>query len=102
MTRHGIEVSREKLAEFCRRHHIGELSLFGSFLRDDFSPASDIDVLVQFEAGHVPGFALIRIEDELSALLGGRRVDLVIKDALNRRIRRRVLAEAEIQYVTQG
>ena len=99
MTRHGIEVSQEKLAEFCRRHHITELSLFGSFLRDDFGPQSDIDVLVQFEPGHVPGLALIRIEDELSGLLGGRKVDLVIKDALNRRIRKYVLDEAEPQYV---
>jgi len=99
MTRHGIEISQEKLAEFCRRHHIRELSLFGSFVRDDFTPDSDIDVLVQFEPGHVPGLALIRIEDELSQLLGGRKVDLVIKDALNKRIRKYVLDEAELQYV---
>jgi len=99
MTRHGIEISQEKLAEFCRRHHIRELSLFGSFVRDDFTPESDIDVLVQFEPGHVPGLALIRIEDELSRLLGGHKVDLVIKDALNKRIRKYVLEEAQLQYV---
>ena len=67
-------------------------------LREDFSPDSDIDVLVEFEPGHVPGLALIRMQDELSALLGGREVDLVTPKFLHPRIRDRVLAEMEVQY----
>ena len=93
-----IAVDREKIADFCRRNHIRRLALFGSVLRDDFGPDSDIDVLVEFEAGHVPGLAFIRLEQELSRLLGGRRVDLVSPKFLNERIRERVLRDAEVQY----
>jgi predicted nucleotidyltransferase len=91
-------VPKGQLAEFCRRNHIRRLSLFGSILRDDFGPGSDIDVLVEFEPGHVPGFRLIRLQDELSGLFGGRRVDLVTPKFLNRRIRDEVLRSAEVQY----
>jgi len=94
-----IEIPRQKIAEFCRRNHIRKLSLFGSVLRGDFGPDSDIDVLVEFVPGHTPGLALVTMEDELSALLGGLRVDLVMTKYLNRRIRERVLAESEVQYV---
>jgi uncharacterized protein len=96
-TRARIAVDREEIAEFCRRHHIRRLALFGSVLRDDFRPDSDVDVLVEFEPGHVPGFGFIRIQDELSEMLG-RKVDLVTPKFLNHRIRERVLAEAELQY----
>lgn len=74
------------------------MALFGSVLREDFNPDNDIDVLVEFEPGHVPGLALIRMQDELSALLGGRQVDLVTPKFLHPRIRDQVLAEMEIQY----
>ena len=95
-----ISTDREQIAGFCRRHHIGKLAFFGSVLRDDFAPDSDVDVLVEFEPGHVPGFIrLFHIEQELSKLLGGRQVDLVTEKFLNRRIRSRVLADAEVQYV---
>ena len=93
-----IPIDREKIADFCRRNHIRRLALFGSVLREDFRPDSDIDVLVEFEAGHVPGLAFIRLEQELSRLLGGRRVDLVTPKFLNERIRDRVLGDAEVQY----
>jgi len=94
-----IPVDRERVADFCRRHHIKKLSLFGSVLRDDFTPESDVDVLVEFEPGHVPGFLRLgRMQDELSALLGGREVDLLTPKFINRRVRARVLAEAEVQY----
>jgi len=93
-----VEVPRERLAEFCQRHHIRKLALFGSVLRDEFDSKSDVDVLVEFEPGHTPGLALIRLEDELAAIFGGRKVDLVTPKFLNRRIRDRVLAEAEVQY----
>jgi len=92
-----IPVDRQQIAEFCRRHHIRKLSLFGSVLRADFQPGSDVDVLVTFEPGHVIGLRIVDIEDELSQLVG-RRVDLVNEKYLNRRIRDRVLAAAEVQY----
>jgi predicted nucleotidyltransferase len=93
-----IPIDREEIADFCRRNHIRRLALFGSVLRDDFGPDSDVDILVEFEAGHVPGLAFIRLEQELSRLLGGRRVDLVTPKFLNERIRDRVLGDAEVHY----
>jgi len=91
-------VPKTRLADFCQRNHIQRLSLFGSVLRDDFGPESDIDVLVEFEPGHVPGFRFIRMQEELSDLFGGRRVDLVTPKFLNRRIRDEVLRSAKVQY----
>ena len=93
-----IAVDKAKLAEFCRRHHIRKLSLFGSVLRDDFGAHSDVDVLVEFAPGRTPGLAIVDVEEELSSLLGGRRVDVVNPKYLNRRLKSRVLAEAEVQY----
>ncbi len=98
MTTSAIQLEPRSLAEFCRRRHIRKLSLFGSVLRGDFGPDSDVDVLVEFEPDHVPGFALIRMEDELSELLGGRKVDLVTPRFLNHRIRDQILSEAQVQY----
>ena len=92
-----VTVNRQRIAEFCRRHHIRRLSLFGSVLRDDFRPDSDIDVLVTFEPGQVVGLRIVDIEDELAQLLG-RRVDLVSEKYLNHRIRDIVLSAAEVQY----
>src|ERR1700709_130026 len=91
-------VPKTQLAEFCRRNHIRRLALFGSVLRDDFGPHSDIDVLVEFEPGHVPGLRFIRLQDELSGLFNGRRVALSPPKILNRRIRDEVLRSAEVQY----
>lgn len=94
-----IPIDREQIADFCRKHHIVKLSVFGSVVREDFRPDSDVDVLVEFEPGHVPGFIrLYFIEEELSVLLGGRKVDLVTLKCLNPRIRPHVLAAAEVQY----
>ena len=93
-----IPIPREKIAEFCRRHHIHKLALFGSVLRDDFGPNSDVDVLVQFETGHVPGLAFFDIEAELSQILG-RKVDLSTPRFLSRYFRDEVLNEAEELYV---
>ena len=83
------------LAEFCRRRHIARLALFGSVLRADFRPDSDVDVLVEFEPGKTPGLAFFDIEAELSHLIG-RRVDLNTPQFLSPRIRARVQAEAEV------
>ena len=95
-----ISVPSKKLAELCRRYHIRKLAFFGSVLRDDFSPTSDVDVLVEFEEGHTPGFGFIDIQDDLSKLLGGREVDLVTPKFLNHRIKDRVLNEARVAYGT--
>lgn len=99
MDRPHLGVSAETIANLCRRHHIRKLSFFGSVLREDFGPESDVDVLVEFEPEHIPGFLrLYGIEQELSTLLGGRSVDLVTEKFLNRRIRDGVLATAEVCY----
>ena len=92
-----IPILREPIAAFCRRHHIRKLALFGSVLRDDFRPDSDVDVLVEFEPGHVPGFAFFGMQEELSQLLG-RRVDLNTPKFLSRYFRDRVLRQAVVQY----
>ncbi len=99
MNQDRLRVPNDKLADFCRRNHIRWLAFFGSVLRDDFGPTSDVDVLVEFEPGHVPGLALIRIQDELSELLGGRKVDLVTLKFLHPRIRKQALSQMEVQYV---
>ena len=93
-----IAFDRERLAAFCRRHHIRKLAFFGSVQRDDFRPDSDVDVLIDFQPGHAVGFGIVDLEEELGQLLGGRRVDLVSEKYLNPRLRQRVLADAEVQY----
>ena len=98
MTPMNINVSSELLAEFCRRHHIRKLSLYGSVLRDDFRPDSDVDVLVEFEPGHVVGYAIIDMEEELTRMFGGHRADIVSPKYLNKRLRSRILQSAEVQY----
>ena len=93
-----IDIPRDLIADFCRRNHVWKLSLFGSVLSDSFGPESDIDVLVEFEPGHVPGLAIIRLQDELSEIFGGKKVDLVTLKFLNRRIQKSIQAEAMVQY----
>jgi predicted nucleotidyltransferase len=88
---------KERIAEFCRRHHIKKLAIFGSVLRPDFRTDSDIDVLVEFETDHVPGLAFFAMEDELSGILG-RKVDLNTPECLSRYFRDKVLQEALVQY----
>jgi uncharacterized protein len=94
-----IQLPPAQVAEFCRRQHIRKLAVFGSALHGDARPDSDLDVLVEFEPGHVPGlFRLAGMELELSALLGGRKVDLNTPLCLSRHFRDEVLAEAEPVY----
>lgn len=94
-----ITLDREKIAAFCRQHHVQRLALFGSALREDFGPESDIDVLVEFEPGHTPGLlGITRLERELLATLGGRKVDLRTPEDLSRYFREDVLKEAQVQY----
>ncbi len=96
----GIRVGTDKarIAEFCRRNHIRRLALFGSALRDDFGPDSDVDVLVEFEPGHTPGLEFFSMQDELSGILG-RPVDLNTPGFLSPYFRDKVVQEAEALYV---
>jgi predicted nucleotidyltransferase len=94
-----ISIPKERIASFCRERHIRRLAIFGSALRPDFQPDSDVDVLVEFDPDHIPGLLEIaRMERELSALFGGRKVDLRTPEDLSRYFRQRVLAEAEVHY----
>jgi predicted nucleotidyltransferase len=95
-----IEVSMDKISAICKQWHISQLSLFGSVLRDDFAPDSDIDILVEFEPGFTPGFfKLHQIQEELSSIFNNRSIDLVTPNFVNHRIRNHVLANAEVCYV---
>lgn len=94
-----ITVSQEKIEAFCLRHHIRKLAFFGSVLRDDFRPDSDIDVLVEFEPNAGIGFfELYDLEQELSSLFGGRKVDLCTPKCLSKYFRDKVISEAEVHY----
>lgn len=96
-----IDIPDKKIAELCRRHHIRRLALFGSVLRDDFTPDSDVDILVEFEPGRTPGLEFFTIQDELSDVLG-RRVDLYtfigVENSRNWILREEILNTAEVQY----
>ncbi|MBZ0252037.1 MAG: nucleotidyltransferase domain-containing protein [Candidatus Methylomirabilis sp.] len=93
-----MPIDREKIAAFCRKHGIRKLSLFGSVLRDDFRPDSDVDVLVVWEPDARVGLKIFDIERELSAILGGRKVDLINEKYLDRYIRDEVMASLEVAY----
>jgi len=96
--RTNINIPSEKIAEFCKRHHIRKLSLFGSALRDDFSPESDLDILVEFDPAHIPGFIrLACMEIELTEILG-RKVDMRTAQDLSRYFRDEVLNSSKVQY----
>ena len=98
MVRPHIEVPRERLAELCRHRRIRRLALFDSVLRDDFGPASDIDVLVEFDRRQPVGFRIFRVEEELSRLFGGHKVDIVNPRYLNHRLKDQILNSAQVQY----
>jgi len=94
-----IEFPKNEIAQFCKKHHIRKLALFGSVLRADFGPNSDIDVLAEFEPGHTPSyFRLFDMERELSRMIDDRKVDLRTPKDLSRHFRDRVLATAVVQY----
>ncbi len=94
-----LDVPCEYIAEFCRKHGIRRLAVFGSALRDDFGPDSDIDLLVEFKPDRIPTlFDIAGMEQELAALFGGRKVDLRTPEDLSRYFRQQVLAEAKVQY----
>jgi uncharacterized protein len=93
-----LQVPKESLATFCRQNHIRRLSFYESVLRDDFRPESDIDVLVLFEPGYVVGLRIIEMEQQLTAMFGGRKADIVNEKYLNPRLRNHIIANAEVQY----
>lgn len=94
-----VPIDRARIGEFCKQHRIRKLSLFGSVLRDDFRPDSDVDILVEFQPGQVVDFIhFYEVERELSELFGGRKLDLVTPKFLSHRIKDHILAEAEVQY----
>ena len=94
-----LSASREALAAFCREHGIKRLAVFGSALRDDFGPESDVDVLVEFEPDQTPGLlGIAGLESELSGFFSGRKVDLRTPEDLSSYFRQDVLATAEVQF----
>ena len=93
-----IKIPHDKVVDFCERHHIRKLALFGSVLRDDFGPESDVDVLVEFEEEHVPGLIrLAGMEIELGEIIG-RKADLRTAGDLSVYFRKEVVESAEVQY----
>lgn len=95
-----VSFDADQLRAFCRRNHVRRLALFGSVLRSDFGPQSDVDVLVEFHCDGVPGlFGIARMERELAEVFGGRRVDLRTPEDLSRYFRQSVVDAAEVQYV---
>ena len=93
-----IQIDRQRITQFCRAHHIQKLAFFGSVLRNDFRPDSDVDVLVWYEPGQAPGMMhLVAQEIELTEIIG-RTVDLRTPEDLSRCFRDAVITEAEVQY----
>jgi uncharacterized protein len=92
-----MNIPRQIISEFCSRNHIRKLTLFGSVLREDFGPNSDVDVLVEFEPEHIPGLRFFALEQELSAILG-RKVDLHTPKSLSPSLLESVLKEARVEY----
>jgi uncharacterized protein len=103
MRPHELELPQASLKDFCQRYHVRRLSLFGSVLREEFRADSDVDVLVEFEPGHkVDFFDIFDMEEELSNMLGGRRVEINTPNSLSRYFRDEVAAEAEVQYAGES
>jgi len=97
----GLNIPRGKVSSFCRKHHIRKMSVFGSALREDFGPDSDVDLLVEFEEGHTPSFfRLFDMEEELRGILGGRKADIRTKEDLSKHFREDVEKNSVVQYVS--
>ena len=99
MANPSLGIDRATIAAFCLKHHIMRLSLFGSRLAGRARPESDVDLLVEFEQGSSPGLmGLAQMEQELSALLGGLKVDLRTPQDLSRHFRDKVVRASQVQY----
>jgi predicted nucleotidyltransferase len=92
-----ITIPYNEISAFCQRHHIRKLALFGSVLQPDFSADSDIDVLVEFDPEHVPGWEFVGLQEELTQMLG-REVDLNTYGSLSRHFRDKVVENAQVIY----
>lgn len=92
-----VPVDRKQIESLCRRYHVRKLALFGSVLREDFAQNSDVDILVEFKDGYVPGLAFFTMQNELSQIIG-RKVDLNTPKFLSRYFRDQVMKEAEVFY----
>ncbi len=101
MNETNIQIPRQEITEFCQRHHIRKMAFFGSVLREDFNPTSDIDLLVEFEPGKTPGLAFFGMQDELKQIFG-RRVDILtfqgIESSRNYIRRKAILESAQVFY----
>ena len=97
-----FELPEDQIATFCRKWKIAEFSLFGSVLSDRFRPDSDVDVLVEWEPGHTPGWDIVTIAEELEELFGGRKVDMINPKFIKSRLRDNILNSAEVQYEREG
>lgn len=93
-----IAINKQIITDFCRRNHILKLSLFGSVLTGQFKPESDVDVLMVYDPQFPVGFRIFRMEEELSKLFDGHKVDIVNEKYINPRMREQVLTEAEVLY----
>jgi len=94
-----VKASKERLADFCRRHNIRRLSIFGSALRKDFKPKSDVDILVEFKKDKTPSLLqMVRMEAELNKLYKNRKIDLRTPEELSRYFRDKVISASEVQY----
>jgi predicted nucleotidyltransferase len=92
------KISKEELADFCKSNYIRKLSIFGSSIRDELQPDSDVDILVEFEKDHTPGlFTIVRMEMELTEMLG-RKVDLRTPEDLSKYFRDEVVRNAKLAY----
>ncbi len=98
MLTENLNIDPDAIAAFCQRNHIRWMAIFGSALRDDFGPESDVDVLVEFEPNTRMGLAYFGLGEKLSPVFGGRRVDIGTPDSINRWIRARVIREAQVVY----
>lgn len=96
-----VSIPRDQLESFCRTRGIKRLSIFGSALRSDFGPDSDVDVLIEFESGRIPGLlGVAGMELDLGEMFG-RKVDLRTSEDLSRYFRQKVIDEAQVQYVRE-
>ena len=96
-----LDINRDLLRDVCKRWHITKLSVFGSTLRDDFGPESDVDVLIEFDPEHIPGWKIVDVGDDLSRVFGGRYVDMVFPESVLPRLKDRILGNAVVQYESQ-
>jgi len=98
----GITVDMSKIEEFCHRRSVRRLAVYGSMVRGDPRPESDVDVLVMFQPGRTPGFfTIFEMEEELSGYFGGRKVDLRTPEDLSRHFRDEVLQYAEVLHAEE-